>query len=316
MKTVLITGAAGNLGSLLAIHMKDKSVKLKLLIHKRDVIADLKKNPNISIYRADLSDKNSLDEAMRNTDVVVHFAGVLFRHNPEKFLPLTNTIYFNNLLEKAKECCVKRVILISFPHVEGETFPDKPATGIHTGKPTSIHAKTRLEEEKLLFDYAEKFCFEGVSLRVGMVYGRGILMIDAARWFASYKLLGVWKKPTWIHLISKTDFLAATQNAILRDGIQGIYHIGDEGKQTLQEFLDKICKYWGYKKPWRMPVSLIMFAARLFEGWSLLFGTRSPLTRDFVKIGMASYYGNTTKMRKELLEDLSYKNFLEGINLF
>ena len=82
-------------------------------------------------------------------------------------------------------------------HVEGITTPEKPAKGILTGKPISAHATTRLEEEKLLFDYKETGNFEAVSLRLGMVYGRGILMIDAARWFSKYNLLGIWKEPTW-----------------------------------------------------------------------------------------------------------------------
>lgn len=313
MKTILITGAAGNLGGLLAHHLKDSEVNLHLLIHNKDVSSDLKKYPNIKVFKADLAVAESLDEALLNVDVVIHFAGILFKHNPEKFLPITNTLYFKNLLGKAIQHHVKRVILISFPHVEGETSIDHPASGILTANPSSVHAKTRLEEEKLLFNVAEGTNFEAVSLRVGMVYGKGILMIDAARWFAKYKLLGIWKKPTWIHLISTIDFLESTRNAIIKEGIKGIYHIGDEGKQTLQEFLDDCTKYWGYKKPWRMPINLILFVARVFEIFSLVLGTRSPLTRDFVEIGRVSYYGDTTRMRKELLVKLNYLNYQEGI---
>jgi nucleoside-diphosphate-sugar epimerase len=314
MKTILITGAAGNLGGLLAEHMKDADVNLHLLTHKKEISSDLKGRSNIKVFKADLAIKESLDEALHNVDVIVHFAGILFKHNPEKFLPITNTIYFKNLLEKAAEHKVKRVLLISFPHVEGETFIDNPASGKLDGNPESVHAKTRLEEEKLLFTFEKETKMEVVSLRVGMVYGKGILMIDAARWFAKYKLLGIWKKPTWIHLISTIDFLNATESAILKDEIHGIYHIGDEGQQTLQEFLDACSTYWGYKKPWHMPLGLIMFAARIFEMYSFIFGTRSPLTRDFVKIGTASYYGDTSRMRKELLQELTYKTFRDGMN--
>ena len=145
-------------------------------------------------------------------------------------------------------------------------------------------------------------------------YGRGVLMIDGARWFAKHRLLGVWKEPTWIHLISLPDFLEATKQAILRSGINGIYHLGDEGEQTLQQFLDAASEQWGYKRPWRMPLGLIKTAAFLFEMASLLFGVRSPLTRDFVKIGMVSYYGDTSRMRNELLPELKYKTVEQGID--
>jgi len=314
MLKVLITGAAGNLGSLLAVHLKNNELLLNLMIHKRDVLSSLKTEKNINIFRADLADKNSLDDALKNVDVVVHFAGLLFRHHPERFLPMTNTLFFRNILEKAREHQVRRVILISFPHVEGETFVNNPATGKLNCNPVSVHAKTRLEEEKLLFSMDEDANFEPVSLRVGMVYGKGILMIEAARWFAKYKLLGIWKKPTWIHLISTIDFLKATEQAILKKCIKGVYHLGDEGYQTLQDFLDDICVYWGYKRPWRMPVWLIYAAAGIFETASLLLGIKSPLTRDFIKIGMVSYYGDIHRMKNELLEELSYENYKAGIS--
>jgi len=314
---VAITGAAGNLGGLLAQSMigKDK-IQLNLLIHNKDVSADLKNQKNVDIFRTDLANPGTLFRPLEEVDVIVHFAGVLFKANPEKFLPRTNTQYFNNLLDAAVKQKVKRIILISFPHVEGETTPDNPATGKLSGNPQSAHARTRLEEEKLLFEYGKKYNFEAVSLRVGMVYGKGILMIDAGQWFARHWLLGIWKKPTWIHLISKTDFVDATMAAVEKENIKGIYHIGDEGVQTLQHFLDDITLYKRNHKPWRMPVWMIMTAARTFELFSAIFGTRSPLTVDFIHIGMVSYYGDTTRMRRELLPELSYKTYKDGMELF
>lgn len=313
---IAITGAAGNLGSLLANGFLNEDVNLNLLIHKKNISDNLAKQPNVDIFRVDLSNKDTLEKALTEVDTIVHFAGVLFKANPEKFLPETNTKYFRNLLNMAVQKKVKRIILISFPHVEGETTPDNPTKGTLTGNPESMHAKTRLEEEKLLFSYAEKYNFEPVSLRVGMVYGKGILMIDAAQWFAHHWLLGIWRKPTYIHLISKDDFVSATIAASMKPNIKGIYDIVDEGVQTLQEFLDDITIYKGNHKPWRMPVWMIMTAARTFELWSRIFNTVSPLTVDFIKIGMVSYYGNINRMKQELLPELKYKTYKEGIKLF
>jgi len=310
---IAITGAAGNLGGLLASSMKDRDVVLNLLIHKKEIADDLKDKENISVYRIDLAKEESLDESLQGVDVVVHFAGILFKANPEKFLPVTNTVYFRNLLNAVVRQQVKRVILISFPHVEGESTPKNPAKGTLDGTPQSMHAQTRLEEEKLLFLYGKEHGFEPVSLRVGMVYGEGILMIDTGQWFARHCLLGVWRKPTYIHLISKKDFTDATIAAILKPGIEGIYHLGDEGIQTLQQFLDDITIYKGNHKPWRMPVWMIMTAARTFELFSFLFGIRSPLTVDFIRIGMVSYYGDTTRMKHDLLPKLTYRTYKEGI---
>lgn len=316
MKSIAITGAAGNLGGLLAHGLKDREVSLNLLTHNKDVDGDLKNRGNISVYKTDLAKEDTLNIPLKGVDTVVHFAGVLFKANPEKFLPTTNTQYFKNLLNAAIKLGVKRVILISFPHVEGESFPESPARGVLSGEPNSMHAKTRLEEEKLLFHYGDKYQFEAVSLRIGMVYGKGILMIDAAQWFAKRWLLGVWRQLTYIHLISKVDFVEATIAACLKPNIRGIYHIGDDGMQTLQEFLDDITRYKGNRKPWRMPVWMIMTAAKCFEFYSKVFNTRSPLTVDFIRIGMVSYYGDTSRMREELLPTLKYQTYRKGMELF
>jgi nucleoside-diphosphate-sugar epimerase len=248
--------------------------------------------------------------AVTGVEVIVHFAGVLFKARPEQFLPMTNTGYFRNLVDAALDHGVQKIILISFPHVEGPTSFDHPARGRLDGAPVSVHAKTRLAEEQYLFSNPVP---NPVSLRVGMVYGKGILMIDAARWLAQRRLLGAWKQPTQIHLISKEDFCAACTEAITHQQARGIYHIGDEGRVNLQEFLGMACRHWGSARPWVLPLGLIYAAARLCELYSALTGSVSPLTRDFIDIGRVSYYGDTERTRKELLPTLKYRTIREGI---
>ncbi|MGD9367924.1 MAG: NAD(P)-dependent oxidoreductase [Desulfobacteraceae bacterium] len=312
MMNVLITGAAGNLGRLLSRHIKDyeKDLNLILMQHQKKIPSDLKDNSRISIRGADLSKPETLYECLDGADTIVHFAGVLFKANPEKFLYETNINYFKNLVRVAKAKKIKKVILISFPHVEGPTSRKRPAKGSLNGNPISVHARTRLEQEKYLFSEIE----HSISLRVGMVYGKGILMIDAAEWFAKRLLLGIWREPTEIHLISKTDFCRAVVAAIKSLTAAGIYHIGDEGNDTLQSFLDFACAIWKCRKPWRMPLWLIYLAAEIFEFVSYVFKTKSPLTKDFIDIGRVSYYGDTSRFRSELLPSLEYSNINEGVN--
>lgn len=308
---VAITGAAGNLGSLLARHMVNDDVELNLLIHKKNVHIDFFSYPNVSVYRVDLNEPDSLLEALKDVDTIVHFAGVLFQASPEKFLPITNVQYFHNLLKIAIRCKVRRVILISFPHVEGESSPLQPAQGRLDAKPLSAHASTRLAEERLLLSQSE---VEGLVLRCGMVYGKGILMIEAARFFSRYALLGIWHKETMIHLISREDFVLATAAAVYNERARGIYHLGDDGVQSLQEFLISATSHWKTRRPWVMPLWMIYTAASLFEACSTLTGCRSPLTRDFIKIGQASYYGDTSRMKQDLLPELRYSTYRDGID--
>jgi nucleoside-diphosphate-sugar epimerase len=308
---ILITGAAGNLGSILARFLLDHNAgPLRLMVHRRDVSADLKVPGKTEVVRADLARRETLAAAVQGVDVIVHFAGVLFKARPESFLPTTNTEYFKNLVDVALAHGVPKIILISFPHVEGPTSFENPARGRLDGTPISVHAKTRLEEEKYLLSKIPK----PVSLRVGMVYGRGILMVDAARWLAQRRLLGVWREPTQIHLISTEDFCATCAAAIISEAASGIYHVGDEGRVTLQKFLVLACRQWELAPPWTMPLGLIYTAAGLCEFYSMITGSTSPLTRDFIDIGRVSYFGDTGRMRKELLPSLKYRTVAEGLH--
>ncbi|MEW6201697.1 MAG: NAD(P)-dependent oxidoreductase, partial [bacterium] len=312
---ILITGAAGNLGSNLARHLLDSSHELKLLIHNKELPQDITVSPNVSIYRANLDVLETLVEPCKGTDCIVHFAGVLFAPYPEKFLPKTNIEYVRNLLDEALAAKVGKFILVSFPHVEGETFPEKPATGRLDIIPASIHAHTRLKVEKILLASCGGTSMAPVILRAGMIYGKGILMIEAARWLLRHRLLAVWKQQTWVHILSLPDFISCVVSAIEQDNISGIYNLGDDQPLTLQEFLDTIADYWGYHKPWRFPRWSFYMAACCCEAFATVFRTKSPLTRDFIKIGMASYVSDTTRMKDNLLPKLTYPSLKDGLHL-
>ncbi|MBI2348632.1 MAG: NAD(P)-dependent oxidoreductase, partial [Deltaproteobacteria bacterium] len=261
--TILITGAAGNLGSLLARHLILTGHNLRLMYHRKSLPSDLASAPNVVSIQADLARPETLSPAVAGVNVIVHFAGVLFAPRPERFLPVTNAQWFSNLVEAALRANVGRIILISFPHVEGPTTVDQPATGRLDREPISVHAKTRLQGERLLFERTQGTETIPVVLRLGMVYGRGILMVDAARWLAERRLLGIWREPTWFQLISTVDYLRATEAAILKPGIRGIYHVGDEKPVTLQHFLDEACRVWDCPSPIRLPLWTIYAAASL-----------------------------------------------------
>jgi nucleoside-diphosphate-sugar epimerase len=313
LPTTLITGAAGNLGSLLAEHLLSGGHELRLMHHRRPLPESLRSAPKAAPVQADLARPETLRPAVDGVDTVVHLAGVLFAPRPEKFLPETNTRWFDNLLSAALAARVRRVILISFPHVEGPTSVDDPATGRRDRSPVSVHARTRLQEEKLLLTQVQGTGTTPVVLRLGMVYGRGLLMVEAARWLARRRLLAVWRDPTWIHLVSTIDCLRAVESAISRPAVEGIYHVGDERPVTLQSFLDKACAVWQCPRPRRLPVWMIYTAAHLCELFAMAARTPAPLTRDFIRIGQVSYWGDTRRTRADLLPQLEYPTIDEGL---
>src|SRR6266545_1076000 len=135
-RTILITGAAGNLGSLLARRLIPCGQPLRLMYHRRPLPDDIVKAPNVTPVQADLGHPRTLPAAVNGADVVVHFAGVLFAPRPEHFLPETNTQWFANLLAAALEARVDRVILISFPTSRGQLPLSGPRPGGSIGSPS------------------------------------------------------------------------------------------------------------------------------------------------------------------------------------
>ncbi len=312
---ILITGAAGNLGSHLARYLLDCPHELRLLIHRKPLPLDLATSANVSVVQADLGNPRTLFGLCDGIDCIVHFAGLLFAPRPEKFLPKTNVEYVRNLVSAALTAGVRKFLLVSFPHVEGESSPEDPSQGRLEGKPTSVHARTRLAAEKHLFAACAGRDMVPISLRGGMIYARGIKMVDAARWLLRHHLLGVWREPTWTHLLALPDFLRCVRSAVEGTNISGIYNLGDDQPLTLQEFLDTVATHWGFPKPWRAPQWSFYAAAWCCEAFATMFGTTSPLTRDFIRIGMTSSVMDTSRMKKELLPQLAFPTLRDGLSL-
>jgi nucleoside-diphosphate-sugar epimerase len=312
--TILITGAAGNLGSRLARHLVPAGHELRLMYHRRPLPEDLLEAPNVHPIRADLAVPATLPAAVAGADVIVHFAGRLFAPRAASFLPETNIRWFSNLLTAGLAAKVGRIILTSFPHVEGPTSVEQPATGRLDRDPISVHARTRLEEERMLIERTEGTAAVPVILRLGVIYGRGILMVEAARWLARRRLLCIWPDPTLCQFLATTDYLRASEAAIVNPGARGIYHVGDDQPVTVQQFLDDACRVWGYPRPIRVPYPAIYAAASLCEGFAMVAGTPSPLTRDFVRLGRVPHWGDTSRARRELIPRLSYPTLETGLS--
>src|SRR5436190_10433062 len=216
---ILITGAAGNLGSHLVRHLLPSRHEIRAVIHRMPLPADIADAPWMEVCRADLAQPATLCAACAGVDCIVHLAGVLFAPQPARFLPTTNVEYVRNLLEAAPSAGVRKFILVSFPHAEGETTPQDPASNRLDRTSDVIHFRTRLQAERLVLQAHSDV--QPVVVRAGLVYGRGVKLIEAARWLLRHRMMAIWRKPTWVHLIALPDFLSALQAAIEKEDESG-----------------------------------------------------------------------------------------------
>ena len=88
MTRVCITGAAGNLGRLTAEYLLDHAdCELNLMIHRQPVSPRLANDPRVKVFPCDLRTGAGVDGCLAGVDVVIHYASVLFKAHPERFMP-------------------------------------------------------------------------------------------------------------------------------------------------------------------------------------------------------------------------------------
>ena len=312
---ILITGAAGNLGSQAAKHLADAGHQLRLLVHKRPLPFDYSAFPNASVCPADLGNPSMLNGICDGVDCIIHLAGVLFAPRPASFLPRTNVGHVRNLLAVAQAARVHKFVLVSFPHVEGETTPEHPACGQLESTTSVIHFRTRLAAERLVLQAGADGGLVPVVLRAGVVYGKDIKLVEGARWLLRRRMMAIWRKPTWVHLVALPDFLAALQAAVENEHASGIYQVADDAPLSLQQFLDRLAAHFGCAPPWRLPLWTFIAAAWGCEAFALLFRTPAPLNRDIIRAGMTSSVADNSRMKQDLLPRLAYPTLEQGLKL-
>ncbi|HSP06956.1 MAG TPA: NAD-dependent epimerase/dehydratase family protein [Acidobacteriota bacterium] len=311
---IAIAGASGNLGLFLSRFLSELPHELVLFTHRRKLPQDLVSKKNVIVRRIDLGDRAGLRGCCEGVDCAASMAGVLFQGAPENFLPITNTEYVANLALEAASAGVKKFLLLSFPHVEGETFPDTPAPGLLPAEnPEAIHARTRLEGERRLIAVSQSSDMKYLILRAGVVYGKGVKLIESARRMMHWRCLAIWRKPTWIHLLHVRDLLEIIRLGIETPGMDGILNVADDHPLLLQDFLDTLAAQWGYRKPIRLPAPFFFAAAHGLDLFSRVSGRAIPLNPDILKMGMTSSVADVSRLKHELGYTLKYPTLNEGL---
>ncbi|MEV7191865.1 NAD(P)-dependent oxidoreductase [Streptomyces sp. NPDC093510] len=180
-RTVLLTGAAGGLGTLMRGLLPAYGYDLRLL----DVrpVAD---EPDA--VTADLADKDALREAVRGTDAVLHLAGISLESTFDKILK-ANIEGTYNLYEAAREEGVRRIVSASSNHAVGFTprpRGDDPLIPVDTPRrPDTFYGLSKSFGEDLAQFYWDKHGIETVSVRIGSCFPEP----------SSVRMLSVWMSP-------------------------------------------------------------------------------------------------------------------------
>ncbi|MDF3302155.1 NAD-dependent epimerase/dehydratase family protein [Streptomyces tropicalis] len=166
--TVLLTGAAGRIGTLLRDLLPGYGHTLRLLD-----VRPVEGAPDA--ITADLADRDALREAVRGVDAIVHLAGISLEAPFEKILR-ANIEGTYHLYEAAREEGVRRIVFASSNHAVGHTpLPRDGDPLIPVGtphRPDTFYGLSKSFGEDLAQLYWDRHGLETVSVRIGSCFPR------------------------------------------------------------------------------------------------------------------------------------------------
>jgi nucleoside-diphosphate-sugar epimerase len=163
-KRVLITGAAGRIGTSLAEHLGDRYDLRGAYfpaVPEHPLIAD----PVV----ADCSVYEQIAPAMEGIDAVVHLAGEPSTRAPWEVVRAANIEGTYNVMESARQAGVKRVIFASTNHVMGMYDRDRqwPVYPSQPVRPDSLYGVSKAFGEALGRHYYDQFGLSVICFRIG-----------------------------------------------------------------------------------------------------------------------------------------------------
>jgi UDP-glucose 4-epimerase len=177
MGFALVTGGAGFVGSHLVDRLVSDGWRVRVLDNfssgRMENVEHHRGNRNVEIFREDLKNFEEAERAVRNVDVVFHYAA-----NPEVRVSTTNPeIHFNenvvatfNLLEAMRRNGVGELVFASSSSVYGE--PEEIPVGEEAPiRPVSVYGASKAACENLIHAYSKLYSIKAIILRYANVIG-------------------------------------------------------------------------------------------------------------------------------------------------
>ncbi|MFJ2057357.1 NAD-dependent epimerase/dehydratase family protein [Streptomyces sp. NPDC087908] len=179
-RTVLLTGAAGGVGTL----MREL---LPLLGHELRLLDAVPVPGAPDAITADLADRPALREAVRGVDAIVHLAGISLESTFDKIMA-ANIAGTCNLYEAAREEGVPRVVFASSNHAVGFTrvprAGDPPVPVETPHRPDTFYGLSKCFGEDLAQLYWDLHGVETVSVRIGTLFAEPASVRELSTWLS------------------------------------------------------------------------------------------------------------------------------------
>ncbi len=306
---ILVTGATGFIGSHLVERLVQEGYGVKALVRNeknfeaRDETNKLLKKLNVEIFRGDLLDKDSLEKAVKNVEVVFHLAAIA------RPLAIPKTRYFKvneegtkNLLEVCVNKKIKKIVIMSSLSAVGPTRDGNPVNEKTKCQPVDTYGWSKLAQENIAMNYFKEHKLPIILLRPSMVFGpRDFEMLRLFKavnaWF--FPLSGNEKGIDFLYVENLVEAcVLAMKNG--KDGER--YHISNGKAYSINELVEAISV--AERKnilPIYFPKFFFTFTGYVVEFLGKIFNFHPPFKHDTVNWMTEKFWiADISKAKKEL----------------
>lgn len=329
MAKILVTGSTGLVGGNLVRKLIDSGEKIKVLLRKTSKPVAFKPD-EVEIVYGDITDKNSLLEALKDCNYLYHSAAMVTMWTPDekskKQIHEVNVKGTINCLEAALENKIKRMIFVSTVDALGIRDKNNPAdetVDFSCGmKQLNVpYANTKHQ--------AQLECLKFVNKGLDVVIVNPTFMFGAydAKPSSGQMIIAVKKGMALMYseggnnFVDVEDVVAAMITAMQKGKTGECYILGNENL-PYKEIFTRIAKVVKARPPLlKAPKFLIKVGGHLGDIYGKLTNTEVPVNSTYTKFANIYHYFNPQKARKELglkqtpvevAIERAYKWFLEN----
>ncbi len=232
---LLITGAAGRLGTVLRRELAPLAAHLRL----SDMAEMAPAGEREEIVQCDLADKDAVMEMTRDVDAVVHFGGVALEGTFDAILS-GNIVGSYNIYEGCRKNGVARIVYASSNHAVGFHPRNAVIDATAAHRPDSIYGLSKCFVEDLGRYYFDKFGVETVALRIGSSFPEPMDRRMLATWLSFADCAELVRRSLIASGVGFTVSYGSSANKEQFWDNRHAAHLGYEPKDSAEGFREKL----------------------------------------------------------------------------
>lgn len=269
---ILVTGSTGFIGYAVSNQLSQSGLNPRLMI-RRGERGRLLNNLEAELVEADITDRSSLTNALKDVDTVIHLGA---RATFEKYSSLkeVNVEGTYNLFEECTKSDVSNFVFCSSMFVYSDS--NKQIDENTVPHPAIDYGRAKLEVENWLFGNAGRI--KVACVRLPHVYGTQDLLFGQVR--KGYLLCPGNGENIFSHMHVKDAARVLIEVAL--QGWTGASPVADDKPATWNQFFEVMQHHYNRFRIFRIPEGLASFGGMVLRQVYSLFGKPNIYTEDTV----------------------------------